>query len=203
MSSKAVEVAFIASEGYTFQKRNRSVTVASYHKGSKAVLQAIAQAYKEHQEKNSYWIHSNRQWRWCANPECPNAFFAFGWQVGVRRGVTCSRYCAGKLFGANSRRKDERRAMLLIDTWLRNRKRGDRPSHAYFLRACPAHYWCIEPPMGSISMGTCRNCGATKPFKNFMPLGSWNNSIPKTSRARKKTLNPKDVKEAKLPRGGA
>ena len=29
-----------------------------------------------------------------------------------------------------------------------------------------AHHWDIEPANGPVSIGTCRNCGASKEFRN-------------------------------------
>ena len=31
------------------------------------------------------------------------------------------------------------------------------------------HYWLIEPPLGPISKGICKICGAEKDFLNYVP----------------------------------
>lgn len=33
-------------------------------------------------------------------------------------------------------------------------------------KACP-HYWIIESPSGSTSVGECRNCGKKRDFPNY------------------------------------
>ena len=35
------------------------------------------------------------------------------------------------------------------------------------------HKWRIQPADGPTSMGTCRNCGETKEFKNYLGHLSW------------------------------
>ena len=35
------------------------------------------------------------------------------------------------------------------------------------------HRWRIEEPNGAISLGTCKTCGATKEFKNWLADGDF------------------------------
>ena len=38
---------------------------------------------------------------------------------------------------------------------------------------CPPHYWLIEPPEGSQSLGACKYCGHEQWFQNSVE-GEWN-----------------------------
>lgn len=38
------------------------------------------------------------------------------------------------------------------------------------------HFWVIEPAMGPESPGTCRTCGETRDFKNYVEGHSWGDS---------------------------
>ena len=41
--------------------------------------------------------------------------------------------------------------------------------------AC-AHYWVIQPADGPFSTGSCRTCGETKDFKNYVESATWGDS---------------------------
>ncbi len=38
------------------------------------------------------------------------------------------------------------------------------------------HFWVIQPAMGPESSGTCRLCGETREFKNYVEGASWGDS---------------------------
>ena len=35
------------------------------------------------------------------------------------------------------------------------------------------HHWVIEAPEGPVSLGSCRTCGETREFKNFIESAPW------------------------------
>ncbi len=38
------------------------------------------------------------------------------------------------------------------------------------------HFWVIEPAQGPESRGTCRTCGETRDFKNYVEGAAWGDS---------------------------
>ena len=36
-----------------------------------------------------------------------------------------------------------------------------------------SHLWTIEPPNGTMSMGSCKICGETREFRNSFEYSSW------------------------------
>ena len=38
------------------------------------------------------------------------------------------------------------------------------------------HFWVIQPAMGPESSGTCRTCGETREFKNYVEGAAWGDS---------------------------
>ena len=49
--------------------------------------------------------------------------------------------------------------------------------------ACP-HHWQIPSPNGPTSIGTCKNCGETREFRNSIPGGGWEREASEARKAR-------------------
>jgi hypothetical protein len=65
------------------------------------------------------------------------------------------------------------------------------------------HYWIIECPQGPTSVGTCRNCGERKVFRNFALYSPWEDdtaAVAEPSRSKKRSRSAKpdemDVSES-------
>lgn len=46
------------------------------------------------------------------------------------------------------------------------------PDGGTTLPAC-CHHWVIQPAIGPVSQGECRNCGEIREFKNYVEASSW------------------------------
>ena len=60
------------------------------------------------------------------------------------------------------------------------------------------HYWIIECPKGPTSMGTCRNCGERKVFRNFALYSPWEDDVtavvePGGSKKRNRSAKPDEL----------
>jgi hypothetical protein len=45
------------------------------------------------------------------------------------------------------------------------------------------HHWMIEAPNGPTSLGTCRDCGEAREFKNSIQITSWESEGKNKNRA--------------------
>jgi hypothetical protein len=57
------------------------------------------------------------------------------------------------------------------------------------------HYWIIECPEGPESVGTCKNCGERKVFRNFAMYSPWEDDVtavvePGSSKKRNRNARP-------------
>ena len=57
------------------------------------------------------------------------------------------------------------------------------------------HYWIIECPQGPTSVGTCRNCGERRVFRNFALYSPWEDDVtavvePNRSKKRGRSTKP-------------
>ena len=60
------------------------------------------------------------------------------------------------------------------------------------------HYWVIECPEGPTSVGTCRNCGERKVFRNFALYSPWEDDVtavvePSRSKKRSRSAKPDEL----------
>ena len=60
------------------------------------------------------------------------------------------------------------------------------------------HYWIIECPEGPTSVGTCRNCGEQKVFRNFALYSPWEDDVtavvePSRSKKRSRSAKPDEL----------
>lgn len=51
------------------------------------------------------------------------------------------------------------------------------------VKAPHAHHWVIDEPGGPVSAGTCKLCGATRPFKNWIEEADYLTSEERKSAA--------------------
>ena len=95
----------VSVDGYLFHLGVRGgsvyrVVVACKEKKNNGELAAIAQAYEKCRRQLSTRkraVSLTGEFRWCLNPQCPNAFYAKRSKINIGQGRFCSKDCASRM----------------------------------------------------------------------------------------------------------